>query len=174
MPSAPNNYIVGHRDCLRSWPDRSVGLARESPFTWVGVLTSSRSSFPQPLRSQASTVGRANRGGDLLSPGGSQYNGLLGPGSSATTGRAGLRMKKSAPDMKRNMADRESFNSGNGMLAPGAGLVSRKSNSNLREGYSATMGRRPQAGGIGGAAGLQVRAYSAGVFFGLSTHAHPS
>jgi len=36
----------------------------------------------------------------------------------------------------------------------GSGL-SRKSNGNLREGYSATMGRRSQPGGIGGAAGLQ-------------------
>lgn len=39
-------------------------------------------------------------------------------------------------------------------VSNGTGL-SRKSNGNLREGYSATMGRRPQPGGVGGAAGLQ-------------------
>lgn len=36
----------------------------------------------------------------------------------------------------------------------GSGL-SRKSNGNLREGYSATMGRGSRPGGVGGAAGLQ-------------------
>lgn len=122
------------------------------------------------LRSQASTIGRSNRG-DM---GSSTQGGLLAPGSSHTTGRSGLRAKKSAPDMKR-ARDREGdgslasafvFGSGanhgsqggysNGLLAPGGNVgMTRKSNGNLREGYSATMGRRPQAGGIGGAAGLQ-------------------
>lgn len=123
------------------------------------------------LRSQASTIGRSNRG-DMT--GGSVQNGLLAPGSSLTTGRSGLRSKKSAPDMKRprdregdgSLASAFVFGSGanqgsqtgynNGLLAPGGNAgMTRKSNGNLREGYSATMGRRPQAGGIGGAAGLQ-------------------
>lgn len=83
-------------------------------------------------------------------------------------------MKKSAPDMKRNYGDISGRNtqsdafgfgqpplpSTNGMLTPSPNSNSlaggRRSNTNLREGYSSTMGRRGQAGGIGGAAGLQV------------------
>jgi hypothetical protein len=102
---------------------------------------------------------------------------MLAPGSSHTTGRSGLRTKKSAPDMKRprDRVDEASFGglsnnfifgggssngsnsnsvNGNYFSSNGVGL-SRKSNGNLREGYSATMGRRSQPGGIGGAAGLQ-------------------
>lgn len=103
-------------------------------------------------------------------------NGLLQPGSSHTTGRSGLRTKKSAPDMKRprervddggfgglssnfvfgasgsSNSNNNSVNSSYYASNPG---LSRKSNGNLREGYSATMGRRPQPGGVGGAAGLQ-------------------
>ncbi|KAN0061130.1 Peptidyl-prolyl cis-trans isomerase pin4 [Thecaphora frezii] len=110
----------------------------------------------RPLRTQASTIGRSHRG-----VGGEGYgSGLLAPGSSATMGRSALRMKKSAPDMKRGAAlDRDVSANGaysSGMLAPGSGsLAGRRSQMNLRDGYSATMGRRPQPGGIGGAAGLQ-------------------
>ncbi|PWN47936.1 hypothetical protein IE53DRAFT_300786, partial [Violaceomyces palustris] len=109
----------------------------------------------RPLRSQASTIGRSQRGIQGYSSG-------LAPGGSATVGRSGLlRMKKSAPDMKRSaMSEREgamgsasSFQN-SGLMVP-ASLQTRRSNSNLREGYSASMGRRPAAGGVGGAAGLQ-------------------
>lgn len=156
----------------------------------------------RPLRSQASTIGRSSRRtlnqsegmGGLGSLGGSSNNnqnsafnynssnGLLSPGGGGmgggaqTTGRAGLRMKKSAPDMKRNYGDisgRSSqsdafgFGQGNSNNSSNSNLLSspnshssliggRKSNTNLREGYSSTMGRRSQAGGVGGAAGLQV------------------
>lgn len=86
-------------------------------------------------------------------------------------------MKKSAPDMKRprDRVEEEGFgglssnfvfggsnttsnsNSINSSIfaSNGGGVLSRKSNGNLREGYSATTGRRPHSGGIGGAAGLQ-------------------
>ncbi|EPQ26040.1 uncharacterized protein PFL1_06493 [Pseudozyma flocculosa PF-1] len=109
----------------------------------------------KPLRTQASTIGRSHRGGGDI-----YGNGMLAPGSSATMGRSALRMKKSAPDMKRALgSDRDGVSNGtysSGMLAPGSNsLAGRRSQVNLREGYSATMGRRPQAGGVGGAAGLQ-------------------
>lgn len=141
----------------------------------------------RPLRSQASTIGRSSRRtlnqsegiGGNSSFGYNSNNGLLSPGGTnasgaSTTGRAGLRMKKSAPDMKRNYGDISGRNtqsdafgfgqpplpSTNGMLTPNPNSNSlaggRRSNTNLREGYSSTMGRRGQAGGIGGAAGLQV------------------
>jgi hypothetical protein len=122
-------------------------------------------------RSPASTIGRSSRG---------ESNGTLAPGSSHTTGRTGLKMKKSAPDMKRprDRMDEEGFGglSSNFVFGAGGsasssnqnsvnssifasngvnGALSRKSNGNLREGYSATMGRRPLSGNIGGAAGLQ-------------------
>lgn len=123
----------------------------------------------RPLRSQASTIGRSHR---------NDTGGFL---SAGTVGRAGLRGKKSAPDMKR-MRDYEgggsrhsnspfdpapplpvpsSMRGGNELSVPSNGLASlaRRSNGNLREGYSATIGsgaaigRRSQPGG--GAAGLQ-------------------
>ncbi|GAC92492.1 hypothetical protein PHSY_000045 [Pseudozyma hubeiensis SY62] len=109
----------------------------------------------RPLRSQASTIGRAQRstGIDAAATGG-----FLGPGSAATTGRAGLRLKKSAPDMKRDRDGSTGYSSGNGYLHSnngiGSNLAARKSNSNLRDGYSSTMGRRTQPN-AGGAAGLQ-------------------
>jgi hypothetical protein len=108
-------------------------------------------AVPQPLRSQASTIGRSHRGN-------TDSSGMLAPGSSATTGRAGLRGKKSAPDMKRAREADSSYAShgyGSGGLAPPAGGLARKSNGNLREGYAATMGRASR-GANGGAAGLQV------------------
>lgn len=130
-------------------------------------------NLSQSVRSPASTIGRSNRGeGYTLS-----NNGFLAPGTSHTTGRTGLRMKKSAPDMKRprDRVDEEGFgglssnfvfggsgtasnsNSINSSIfaSNGGGVLSCKSNGNLREGYSATTGRRPHSGGIGGAAGLQ-------------------
>ncbi|SNX85212.1 related to PIN4 - protein involved in G2/M phase progression and response to DNA damage [Melanopsichium pennsylvanicum] len=106
----------------------------------------------RPLRSQASTIGRTQRSTGLD---GASTGGFLGPGSAATTGRAGLRLKKSAPDMKRGDG-LGGYTGSNGYLGAGsASLAARKSNSNLRDGYSSTMGRRTQANGTGGAAGLQ-------------------
>ena len=122
----------------------------------------------RPLRSQASTIGRAQRstGIDAAATGG-----FSGPGSAATTGRAGLRLKKSAPDMKRDRDGSTGYSAANGYLHSSNGsssLAARKSNSNLRDGYSSTMGRRTQNGSnnsnsnsnsnstaTGGAAGLQ-------------------
>lgn len=126
------------------------------------------------VRSPASTIGRSNRG-ESNAP---ATNGMLAPGSSHTTGRTGLKMKKSAPDMKRprDRAEEEGFSNlsnnflfgaggstsnsnqnsvNSSIFAPNGVALSRKSNGNLREGYSATMGRRPLSGNIGGAAGLQ-------------------
>ncbi len=66
------------------------------------IVTKNEVSAPaRPLRSQASTIGRTHRTAGLD---GASTGGFLGPGSAATTGRAGLRMKKSAPDMKRGGA----------------------------------------------------------------------
>ena len=119
---------------------------------YVIVTKNEVSAASRPLRSQASTVGRAQRstGLDVASAGG-----FLGPGSAATTGRAGLRLKKSAPDMKRGDGS-NGYGGSNGYLGTGSGsLAARKSNSNLRDGYSSTMGRRSQNNGAGGAANLQ-------------------
>lgn len=140
------------------------------------TVTKNEVSAQRPLRTQASTIGRSNRG-ESNAVG---VNGLLGPGSSHTTGRSGLRMKKSAPDMKRPRERSEESGAfpssvyvfgqggannttiGGGNAATGGagfanGGLSRKSNGNLREGYSASMGRRPTvpSGAMGGAAGLQ-------------------
>ncbi|KAJ1043264.1 hypothetical protein NDA11_003512 [Ustilago hordei] len=120
---------------------------------YVIVTKNEVNTGPRPLRSQASTIGRTHRstGLDVGSAGG-----FLGPGSAATTGRAGLRMKKSAPDMKRGDGS-GAYSGSNGYLGIGSGsLAARKSNSNLRDGYSSTMGRRANgSGGTGGVAGLQ-------------------
>ncbi|KAI3485057.1 hypothetical protein L1887_51730 [Cichorium endivia] len=65
------------------------------------IVTKNEVSAPaRPLRSQASTIGRTHRTAGLD---GASTGGFLGPGSAATTGRAGLRTKKSAPDMKRGL-----------------------------------------------------------------------
>ncbi|KAJ1033904.1 hypothetical protein NDA16_000112 [Ustilago loliicola] len=120
---------------------------------YVIVTKNEVNTGPRPLRSQASTIGRTHRSTGLDA---GSAGGFLGPGSAATTGRAGLRMKKSAPDMKR-VDGSGSYNDSNGYLGTGSGsLAARKSNSNLRDGYSSTMGRRTNGGsGTGGAAGLQ-------------------
>ncbi|PWZ03692.1 hypothetical protein BCV70DRAFT_197894 [Testicularia cyperi] len=128
----------------------------------VVVTKNESSAQSRPLRTQASSIGRSHRSNAATDAFGNMgvagsAGGLLSPGSAATTGRAGLRMKKSAPDMKRdNDGSSGPGGYGSGYLNPSTGsLAARKSNSNLKEGYSATMGRRPQPGGVGGAAGLQ-------------------
>ncbi len=119
------------------------------------IVTKNEVNAPsRPLRSQASSIGRSQRSTGL-DP--SSAGGFLGPGSAATTGRTGLRLKKSAPDMTRGDRDGSTgYNGGSAYVNSATGsLAARKSNSNLRDGYSSTMGRRPQHGGVGGAAGLQ-------------------
>lgn len=140
----------------------------ESEERYVIVTKNEVNHAQRPLRSQASTIGRSHRGGDGSGFGGGS-SGLLSPGSSYTIGRNALRTKKSAPDMKRQRerSDDGAFGSAysfgfNNISTGGhqhgsypAGL-SRKSNGNLREGYSASVGRRSTpTGAIGGAAGLQ-------------------
>lgn len=142
------------------------------------IVTKNEVNQPQrPLRSQSSTIGRNHRIGEGGGNGAmTGANGLLAPGSSYTMGRNALRTKKSAPDMKRQRERSEdgSFgvggsygfvsgsasNGGSVHSAFGPAGLSRKSNGNLREGYSSSVGRRsvPSNGtgsGIGGAAGLQ-------------------
>ncbi|MCO5549711.1 hypothetical protein L7F22_003184 [Adiantum nelumboides] len=136
------------------------------------IVTKNEVNQPQrPLRSQASTIGRNHRIGE---GGGAMTgaNGLLAPGSSYTMGRNALRTKKSAPDMKRQRerSDDGSFgvggsygfvsgstsNGGSAHSAFGPAGLSRKSNGNLREGYSSSVGRRSvPSSGTGGAANLQ-------------------
>ncbi|KDN40268.1 hypothetical protein K437DRAFT_191550 [Tilletiaria anomala UBC 951] len=141
---------------------------RSIPLRKARLTTDFRSL--QPLRSQASTIGRSHRGGEAFSQAGAfTANGMLSPGSSATTGRAAaLRMKKSAPDMKRV----HDFSYGSSAIPGGPGgspgryagdlalhhqgLNAFKSNGNLRDGYSSTVGRRTVASAGAGAAGLQV------------------
>ncbi len=114
---------------------------------YVIVTKNDVPAHTRPLRSQASTIGRAQRS---LGIDAATASGFLGPGTAATTGRTGLRPKKSAPDMLRDRDGSTGFNSyGN--------LAARTSNSNLRDGYASTSGRRSQnnSSATGGAAGLQ-------------------
>ncbi|CDS01438.1 related to PIN4-protein involved in G2/M phase progression and response to DNA damage [Sporisorium scitamineum] len=120
---------------------------------YVIVTKNDVSSQPRPLRTQASTIGRTQRSTGIDAAG---TGGFLGPGSAATTGRTGLRLKKSAPDMKRDRDGSTGYSGGNGYLHSNGSLAARKSNSNLRDGYSSTSGRRALNSSSGvGAAGLQ-------------------
>lgn len=114
---------------------------------YVIVTKNEVSGQARPLRSQASTIGRTHRSTGLDVP---NAGGFLGPGSAATTGRAGLRLKKSAPDMNVSTTG---YGASNYLGSPN-GSLARKSNSNMRDGYSSTMGRRTRES-TGGAAGLQ-------------------
>lgn len=127
---------------------------------FVTVTKNDTNQAQRPLRTQASTIGRSNRGEAGVTN--HTTNGLLAPGT--MNGRNALRTKKSAPDMKRqrersedgtNFSNTFSFGQGNPPSAH-ANALSRKSNSSLREGYSSSLGRRSAQGGVvGGAAGLQ-------------------
>lgn len=127
----------------------------------------------RPLRSQASTIGRSQRGdvaSAFLAPPGAGAGPLSSGTSSASAPPAQrLRVKKSAPDMKRTRDYHDANGSGSAVNASGAATPSlslgRKSNGNLRDlresaRRSGTIGSTSQShssggGGIGGAAGLQ-------------------
>ncbi|EST08013.1 Single-stranded nucleic acid binding R3H [Kalmanozyma brasiliensis GHG001] len=120
---------------------------------YVIVTKNDVSPQSRPLRSQASTIGRGQRSLGIDTAGAS---GFLGPGSAATTGRTGLRPKKSAPDMLRDRDGSTGYSASNKYLNNG-NLAARNSNTNLRDGYASTSGRRSQnmSSNTGGAAGLQ-------------------
>lgn len=122
---------------------------------YVIVTKNDVSPQSRPLRGQASTIGRGQRSLGIDTAGAS---GFLGPGSAATTGRTGLRPKKSAPDMLRDRDGSTGYSASNGYLnSNNANLAARNSNTNLRDGYASTSGRRSQnaSSTTGGAAGLQ-------------------
>lgn len=98
------------------------------------------------LRTQASTIGRSQRGGDGGSGMQSGYSGnsnYLNTGGSANNGRGGLRGKKSAPDMKR-ARDYSENGSMNGLS--GGALNFGSHNGTPGSSSSSTLGHSPHNG----------------------------